>query len=64
VAFDVQVKRPGSSQWSDWMTGQTASQGTFTPDVAGTYTFRGRTRSLSNGAATGWSAATKLTVTG
>jgi acetyl esterase/lipase/plastocyanin len=64
VAFDVQIKRPGSSQWSDWMTGQAASQGTFTPDVAGTYNFRGRTRSLSNGAATGWSAATKLTVTG
>jgi acetyl esterase/lipase/plastocyanin len=63
LVYDVQIKLPGSSQWTDWMTGQTASQGTFVPGQAGTYNFRGRTRSTVNGASSGWSAASKLTVT-
>ncbi len=49
---DVQVLRPGSTVWTSWLTGQTATGGTFTPDAGtGTYRFRARVRNTENGKA-------------
>jgi plastocyanin len=62
LQYDVQMKVPGSSQWANWMTGQTAFRATFVPDLVGTYSFRGRTKSTVNGQAAGWSSLSKLTV--
>ena len=58
--FDVQVLRPGSSTWSNWLTGQTAKSGVFTPDAgAGTYQFRALMRNA--GGASANSAVKKIT---
>ncbi|MDP9343715.1 MAG: hypothetical protein M3Q23_16805 [Actinomycetota bacterium] len=55
-ASDVQVMRPGSTTWTSWLTGQTATGGPFTPDAgAGTYRFRARVRNTANGKAGGYS---------
>ena len=62
-AFDVQVKRPGSSTWSSWTTGTTAVAAGFAPDAgAGTYTLHARLRKLSGGAASKWSPAVSISV--
>jgi plastocyanin len=61
--YDVQIKRPGSSGFQDWKTGQAASSATFTPDTGtGLYQFRSRLRRTSQGAS-GWSPAASITVT-
>jgi len=60
--FDVQVKRPGSSTWTNWLTAQTAASSVFTPDAGvGTYRFRARMRELSGGASA-YSAAKAIAV--
>jgi plastocyanin len=60
--FDVQVLRPGSSTWTNWLTGQTAKSGAFTPDAGtGTYQFRALMRKLAGGSAAN-SPAKKITV--
>ena len=62
-AFDVQVKRPGSSTWSTWRTGTSAVSAGFEPDAgAGTYAFHTRLRKLSDGTASKWSPSVSLTV--
>jgi len=54
--FDVQILRPGSTQWQDWNTGGQSGKGVFTPDAGpGTYSFRARLRDISTGDATGYS---------
>lgn len=61
--FDSQIKRPGSSQWSDWKVGKTGTSSTFVPDSGqGKYSFRSRMRTTSNGAASGWSPAVSVQV--
>jgi hypothetical protein len=61
--FDVQVKRPGSAAYVDWMPAQTAPSATFLADAgAGTYSFRGRLRNTGNSKASGWSPAGSITV--
>ncbi|SRR6266511_291267 len=60
---DVQVQRPGSTTWSNWLTGQTATSGTFTPDAGvGTYRFRARVRKTANGKASAYSPARAVNV--
>ncbi|MGH2595652.1 MAG: hypothetical protein ACRDH7_06790 [Actinomycetota bacterium] len=50
--FDVQVLRPGTTTWANWLTGQTARSGVFTPDAgAGTYQFRALMRKIAGGSA-------------
>jgi len=62
--FDVQVKRPGSTQFENWQRGVTTLQANFTPDAGkGTYSFRARIRNTANGAASGYSAAKSIKVT-
>src|SRR5207249_5775008 len=60
--FDVQIQRPGSNTFVDWMTSQTATSGTFKPDTGpGSYSFHSRIRNTLNGAASNYSG--KLTIT-
>jgi virginiamycin B lyase len=59
-AFDVQVKQPGSSSFTDWRAGVTELNGVFGPSDPlwvgpGTYSFRARIRQLSGGRASGYS---------
>ncbi len=50
--FDVQILRAGTSTWTNWVTGQTAKSGVFTPDAgAGTYQFRALMRKIAGGSA-------------
>ena len=61
--FDVQVLRPGTSIWANWLTGQTAKSGVFTPDAgAGTYQFRSLMRKIAGGSSAN-SPPKKITVT-
>ena len=55
--FDVQIKRPGSTSFVGWKTGQRqALSSSFTPDAgAGTYSFRARLRRPAAAKASGWS---------
>jgi plastocyanin len=56
-AADVQLLRPGTTAWTDWKVGTTATSATFIPDASlGTYSFRARLRKTANGNASGWSA--------
>jgi plastocyanin len=54
-AFDVQIKRPGSTSFVGWRTDVTSRSAFFNPSKNGTYQFRARTRNLSNGKNSGWS---------
>ena len=61
--FDVQIKRPGSSTFTNWLTGQTAPSSTFTPDTGtGSYTFRARMHKQGTSSASNWSPTAVITV--
>jgi hypothetical protein len=60
--YDVQIQRPGGGL-VNWQTGVTAKNASFVPDAGvGVYAFRARLRKTSNGKASGYSAAKKITV--
>jgi hypothetical protein len=62
--FDIQVKRPGSQSFEDWLTGQTQTYGFFLPDAGvGTYSFQAQMRNTINGASSGWSPLASILVT-
>ncbi len=49
---DVQLRRPGSSTWTNWRLNQTGTNTTFVPDAGtGTYEFRARLENPGVGAA-------------
>jgi plastocyanin len=53
---DVQVRRPGSSQFVTWLTGTIGTGGTFVPDAGlGRYAFRSRLRNAATGKAVKYS---------
>jgi hypothetical protein len=55
-AYDVQLKRPGTTTYTDLYPGTTDPSGNFVPDAgSGKYAFRARLRNTSTGASTGWS---------
>jgi hypothetical protein len=59
--YELDIKRPGSTLWQDWLTTGLKS-GQFTPDRGtGTYTFRARLLKPGTLTASGW-AATKMVV--
>lgn len=60
VTWDVQVERPGTGQWRDWRVATSATKRVFSPNAAGRYRFRARTRTASG--ASGWSPPVALTV--
>jgi virginiamycin B lyase len=41
-AYDVRYRAPGASSWTTWQTQTTVASASFTPTVAGTYTFEAR----------------------
>jgi hypothetical protein len=48
TVFDVQIKRPGSTTFVDWMTNTTLMSTTFAPDVGvGVYSFQARVRTAT-----------------
>jgi hypothetical protein len=53
--FDVQVRKPGSSQYVGWLFGVQGPAGDYTPDLRGTYRFRARLRDVGTSRSTGWS---------
>ncbi len=66
-AFDVQVKRPGTSSFVPWRTGVTSQTATFGPSDplwagTGTYRFRARMQNMTNGKASGYSNAKAITL--
>lgn len=61
--FDVQVMRPGSSQWRSWLFGDVRAAAPFLPDSGpGSYAFRARLRRVSGGHASGYSVASSIAV--
>jgi len=59
-AYDIQIKTPGSTSWTAWLTGATTASGPFDSTSpgwagAGTYRFRTRLRNSSTGNASGYS---------
>lgn len=62
--YDVQVKRPGSKVYVDYLAGTADASASFTPDAgAGGYGFRSRIRSVANGKSAGWSSTRTITAT-
>jgi plastocyanin/dienelactone hydrolase len=53
--YDVQIQAPGSTSFSNWMMGQTATKTTTTLSTVGTYQFRAHLKNTGNGKASGWS---------
>jgi Tol biopolymer transport system component len=61
--LDVQIKRPNSSVFVDWLPGTTLKSSTFTPDAGvGTYSFQSRLRNTTNGFASNYSVPVSITV--
>ncbi len=62
--YDVQIRRPGASRWAPWMNGVTMPGDSFVADAGtGSYGFRGRLRSATNGAFSRYSPAAFISVT-
>lgn len=60
--YDVQIRRPGNASFQSFKTGVTKAKTTFTPNVQGNYSFRGRVRSQGTGQASGYSSPTSIDV--
>ena len=54
LVYDVEILKPGATDWRAWKTGVVSGQTRFTPKVAGTYRFRALVRSTL-GPTTGFS---------
>ena len=52
LVFDVQVKMPGSGDWSTWQDGVATRSAPYTPDTVGEYRFRARIRNAPGSHAT------------
>jgi uncharacterized repeat protein (TIGR01451 family) len=60
--FDVAIRRPAGT-WETWRADETGTSATFTADAGtGDYQFKARMRNTGNGAASGWSLPTTITV--
>ena len=62
-SFDVQIRRPGSTSWTAFRTDTKKRKASFNPARTGTYSFRARTRNLSNGKRSDWSPVKQLKIT-
>ena len=61
--YDVQIKRPGTTTYIDYLAGTTAPSTSFTPDAGpGTYGFRARLRDTAKGKSLGWSSPRTISV--
>jgi plastocyanin len=62
--YDVQIKIPGGSGFTNWMTGQTATETVTTLNTPGTYQFRAHLKNTVAAKSSGWSPTLSVTVTG
>jgi plastocyanin len=46
--YDVQVRLPGTTTWTNWKIDTTELRGDYTPTLEGTYEFRARLQRISN----------------
>jgi plastocyanin len=61
--FDVEIRRPNSSSFSNWVRGTRTTEGSFVPDGGtGTYEFRSRIRNAANTRGPSWSATIAIAV--
>jgi Tol biopolymer transport system component len=61
--FDVQIRRPGSTQWVDWKLNQGNTKAGFAPDAGtGTYSFRARIENSAKVRSAKWSPAASISV--
>ena len=61
--YDVQIRRPGSSDFVDWITGTALPAATFVADDGtGTYDFKAHVKNLSNGKSADYSPFKTITV--
>jgi plastocyanin len=61
--YDVQIKRPTETTWSNWQNDTAANSATFVPDDGtGRYWFRARLVRLSDGTAARWSKGSFISV--
>jgi plastocyanin len=62
--YDVQVRKPGTAVFANWLLGRSSASASFTANAgAGTYTFQARLRRTSNAKFSGWSPAASISVT-
>ena len=59
----LQVKTPGSTNWSPWQTGVTTLTAMYTPTQTGTYQFRALLRNSLLSKASGFSSPGKVVIT-
>lgn len=62
-AFDVQVKKPGTTAFVAFRTAVKTRTASFNSSRNGTYQFRARTKNLSNGKNSGWSPTRSVSIT-
>jgi plastocyanin len=62
-AFDVQIKKPGTTAFVVFRTAVKSRTAFFNPSHNGTYQFRARTKNLSNGKNSGWSPTKSVKIT-
>ena len=61
--YDVQIQRPGSSDWETWKDGVTSASAAFKADSGrGTYSFRSRITNVGNGESSWYSEDTSIDV--
>jgi plastocyanin len=61
--YDVQIQRPGSTTWSNWIMGTATMQSSFVPDAGrGTYSFKAHVKQSSSGNSCTYSSAVSITV--
>jgi plastocyanin len=59
---DVQSKAPGSTAWTTWQNGVSVSSATRKFNKVGQWSTRARLRRFSNNKSSGWSTATKVSI--
>jgi plastocyanin len=62
-AFDVQIKKPGTTAFVAFRTAVMSRTAFFNPSRIGTYQFRARTKNLANGKSSGWSPTKSVKIT-
>jgi plastocyanin len=60
---DVQIQRPGSSDFEPWLSSQSVAAASFAPDAgSGAYLFRSKVTALDSGCASDWSPTLTISV--
>jgi plastocyanin len=60
--YDVQVRLPGTTTWTNWRPNATVLRGDYTASSAGTYGFRARLDRTGTGSSSAWSPVASVSV--